>query len=332
MQDHLGHGITCTLAALQTQRGARNIAVEEASAPDAETHEEMNKNVEEERILISVSNYETVEDLVNLSTMIKSQSNRQGLYALNIINSNHSTATDDKNANKILDIATDVAAATDNPVHRLIRYDVNIVNGITNAIKENHITDLILGIHKKKGISQSFIGNLNEGILAKSNATTLIYKSAQPIATIKNHRIFVPERAETETGFASWLLKVWNIARNSGTRLVFYGSSETLSYIREVQEKYTVSCDFAEFTDWDDFLILARDFGKDDNLIFVLSRKNGLTYHSYMNRLPDKLNKYFQENSSILIFPTQVGVNGMEVNEGGIDVIKGNISQIFRKK
>lgn len=324
--------VTCTTAALQTQRGAKNIAVRDASAPDAEAHDEAHQHTEEERILISVSNYETVEDLVNLSTMIKSSSSHRGLYALNIINSNHLTATDDKNANKILNIVTDVAAATDNSVQRLIRYDVNIVNGITNAIKENHITDLILGIYKKKGISQSFIGHLNEGILAKSNVTTLIYKSAQPIATIKNHRIFVPERAETENGFAAWLLKVWNIGRNSGTNLVFYGSNETLSYIREVQEKYTIACEFVEFTDWDDFLILARDFGSDDNLIFVMSRKNGLTYHSYMNKLPDKLNKYFQDNSFILIFPIQVGVNGMGSNEGGIDVIRGNISQIFRKR
>lgn len=325
--------VTCTTAALQTQRGAKNIALEDASAPDAREHEERSKNVEEEeRILISVSNHETVEDLMNLSTMIKTQSTPRGLYALNIINSNHSTANDDKNANKILDIATEVAAATDNSVQRLIRYDVNIVNGITNAIKENSITDLILGIYKKKGISQSFIGHLNEGILAKSNVTTLIYKSAQPIATIKNHRIFVPERAETENGFAAWLLKVWNIARNSGAKLVFYGSPETLTYIREVQEKYTIACEFNEFTEWEDFLILARDFGKDDNLIFVMSRKNGLTYHNYMNRLPDMLNKYFQDNSFILIFPIQVGVSGMGTNEGGMDVIRGNISQLFRKK
>lgn len=324
--------VTCTTSALQTQKGAKNIAIHEATAPEVEEHDETLKNMEEERILISVSNHETVEDLVNLSTMIKSTSNQQGLYALNIINSNYSTVTDDKNANRLLDIVCDVAAATDNHVNRLIRYDVNIVNGITNAIKENAITDLILGIYQKKGISQGFIGNLNEGILAKSNVTTLIYKAAQPIATIKNHRIFVPEHAEMETGFASWLLKVWNIARNSGTKLVFYGAEETLSYIREVQEKYPVACDFVEFTDWDDFLILARDFRKDDNLIFVLSRKNGLTYHGYMHKLPDQLNKYFLDNSFILIFPVQVGVDSAIQADSGVASIKGSIAQIFSRK
>ncbi|MCL2325669.1 MAG: cation:proton antiporter [Proteobacteria bacterium] len=304
--------VTCTVAALQTQTGSKNIAQQKVSVPDAESD---NKSSEEERILISVSNFETVEDLVNLSTMIKSQSSKQELYALNIINSNRSTASDDQNATKILDIASEVASATDNSIHRLMRYDVNIINGITNVIKENHITDLVLGVYKKKGISSAFIGSLNEGILAKSNSTTFIYKAAQPIATIKSHRIFVPEGGEKELGFSSWLLKLTNIALNSGTKLIFYSSEKTLSYIREFQKKHTIDCEFVEFTDWDDFLILSRDFGKDDNLIFVLSRKVGLSYHRYMCKVPDYLNKYFQQNSFILIFPMQLGISISHITE-----------------
>ena len=307
--------VTCTTAAIHTQMGAKNIARQKT--PDAEVDD---KGSEEERILISVSNLETVEDLVNLSTMIKSQGNKQELYALNIINSNHSTASDDQNAAKILEVAAEVAAATDSAVHRLMRYDVNIVNGITNVIKENQITDLVLGVYKKRGISNAFIGALNEGILAKSNATTFIYRAAQPIATIKKHCIFVPEGGEKEVGFSSWLLKIWNIALNSGTKLVFYSSEKTLSYIREFNEKHAINSEFIVFADWDDFLILSREFGKDDNLIFVLSRKVGLSYHRYMCRVPDYLNKYFQINSFILIFPMQIGVSGVET-VGGSETI-----------
>lgn len=324
--------ISCTTSALQTQRGARNIAHQEASTPDSEKLDKIHENTLKEKILISVSNSETVEELVNLSTMIKSHSNHTGLYALNIITSNKYSASDDKNASKILDMASDIAAATDNSLNKLLRYDVNIVNGITNVIKENHITDLVLGIYYKKGISTSFIGNLNEGILAKSNVTTLIYKSSQPIATIKRHIIFVPVNAEKEIGFPFWLLKVWNIARNSGTKLVFYASAETLKYIKEVNEKYTVPCEFMEFSEWDDFLVLARDFQIDDNLIFILSRDNGLTFHRYMSMLPDYLNKYFQANNYILVYPQQVGVNGSNDTAGKVETLNDTITYLFRKK
>lgn len=326
--------ISCTTSALETQRGAKNIAFKEASAPNVDAHSELHENTEVERILIPVSNSETVEELMNLSTMIKSQNNTEGLYALNIITSNNYTAADDRNASKILDLATDITAATDHKLHPLIRYDVNIVNGVTNVIKENHITDLVLGIFNRKGISTSFIGNLNEGILAKSNVTTLIYKSSQPIATVKRHLVFVPTGAEKEEGFPHWLLKVWNVARNCGSKLVFYGAEKTLGYIREVHAQYPVPCEFVEFVEWNDFLVLARDFKRNDDLVFILSRKTGMTYHSYMNRLPDYLNKYFQEQNYLLIYPKQAGThNGGDhaMSTPGLS-IKESISQLFSQK
>lgn len=322
--------ISCATAALQTQRGAKNIALQEASAPDSEQLEKVHEDSEEERILISISNLETVEELVHLSTMIKSQSNTNGLYGLNIITNNNYSAQEDKNAMKIFGRAIDVAAATDNPLHKLLRHDVNIVNGITNVIKENQITDLVLGIYQKKGISTAFIGNLNEGILAKSNVTTFIYKSSQPIATIKRHIIFVPIGAEMEIGFPFWLLKIWNIARNSGTKLVFYAAAGTLEYIKEVNDKFTIPCEFIEFTEWDDFLVLSREFGTNDNLIFILSRDNGITYHHYMTSLPHYLNKYFQSNSYILVYPQQVGIHNSTPRK--IEHLRGTITSLFRKK
>lgn len=324
--------VSCTTSALDTQIGAKKLALEELKNSGEE--EDVHENTQNERILISVSNEETVEELVNLSTMVKSQSNTHGLYALNIITNNHYTKADDKSAAKILTAATEVAAATDNSLIQLLRHDVNIVNGITNVIKENKITDLVLGIYNKKGLSTSFIGNLNEGILAKSNVTTLIYKSSQPISTVKRHLVFASRNSEKELGFPYWLLKVWNIARNSGTKLVFYAAPSTLAVIKEVHEKYTVPCEFIEFTDWDDFLILSRDFESNDDLIFVMSRKNGFTYHNYMDKLPEYLNKYFQETNFMLIYPIQLGANDAVTIGKPEDIAHAGsiISNLLKKK
>ena len=322
--------ISCTTASLHTQQGARNIALKQASAADTEAHDKAHDETEQERILIPVSNLDTVEELINLSTMIKSESTSdKSLYGLNIItSSNERMQEDDKMATKVLEVAAEIAADSDNKLVPLLRYDVNVVNGVTNVIKENKITDLVLGIYNKKGISKSFIGNLNEGILAKSNVSTFIYKSVQPISTIKRHLIFVPENAEKEIGFPYWLVKVWNICRNSGSQLVFYGAEKTLAYIREVQAKHTVSCLFNEFVNWDDFLVLSRNVEENDNLIFILSRKSGLSFHRYMNKLPDFLNSYFSPNSFLLIYPMQVGANAPEMSLK-VGKIEDNIAHLF---
>lgn len=330
---------TCTFASFVAQKGAKNIALAEASETE-ESKEDEKDNLE--RILIPISTLETTEELVNLGVTIKSKKNKDGLYALNIVDNTKSDASADKKAQKILNTAAVTAAATDNEMHELLRYDLNIVNGISSVIKENKITDLILGLHVQKGISDSFIGNLTEGILTKCNTTTLIYKPAQPFGTIKRHIIIVPQHAEREIGFPFWLIKVWNIARNSGAKLHFYAHKDTLKFIKEVQKKHPIECDFEEFSEWEDFLILARDFHPDDNLIIVLSRKDKPSYHSNMTRVPHYLNKYFKTTSYILIYPIQAGVTDKSQIDlknptfiepiEMLDDIRKNIANIFKRK
>jgi Kef-type K+ transport system membrane component KefB/nucleotide-binding universal stress UspA family protein len=327
---------TCTIASFVAQKGAKNIALLESS--DASTNDEENQ----EKILIPISNIETTDELINLGVTIKSKKNKDGLYALSIVDNNTMDGSADKQAKKILSKAAVTASATDNLIHELLRYDLNIVNGITSVVKEHKITDLILGLHINKGISDSFLGNLTEGILTKCNTTTLIYKPAQPFGTIKRHIIIVPKNAEKEMGFPFWLIKVWNIARNSGAKLVFYATQESLKFIQEIQSKHPIECEFEEFNDWDDFLILARNFHKDDNLIIVLSRKDKPSFQSNMTKIPTYLNKYFKDTSYILIYPMQAGVTDTSQIDlknptfieplEKLDEIGKTIAKIFRRK
>lgn len=327
---------TCTIASFVAQKGAQNIALLEST--DSAASEEENL----EKILIPMSTIETTDELINLGVTIKSTKNKDGLYALSIVDNNTMDGSADKLAKKILSKAAVAASATDNLVHELLRYDQNIVNGITSVAKEHRITDIILGLHTSKGISDSFLGNLTEGILTKCNTTTLIYKPVHPFGTIKRHIIIVPENAEKEIGFPFWLVKVWNIARNSGAKLLFYATNETLKLIKEVQSKHPIECQFEDFHDWEDFLILARDFVQDDNLIIVLSRKDKPSYHPKMAKIPSYLNKYFKETSYILIYPMQAGVTDSTLIDlknptfieplEKLDEIGKTIAKIFRRK
>ena len=314
---------TCTIASFVVQKGARNLALSEESE---ESEEDVVES--EERILIPVNNLETAEELVDLSVTIKSKRNKDGLYVLNVIEDvDSSNGLGDKRAKKILEKASSLAAGSDNKIHELLRYDLNVVNGITNVVKENKITDLIIGLHKKKGLTESFLGHLTAGILDRCNTTTFIYKSQQPLATIKRHLIFVPLGAEKELGFPFWMVKVWNIGRNTGTKMMFYGSSQTLEVIRALQSKHPVECEFKEFSDWDDFLVLKADVKQNDNLIIVMSRKGNLSHNPTMNKIPNYLTKYFNQFSFTLIYPLQ----SFEDNVGNLDLRNSSVLEPLRE-
>lgn len=290
---------TCTIASFVAQKGATNIALLETSESN------LDKIEVKERILIPISKSDSTEGLINLSLTIKSKINKEGLYALSIVNNNSTDNSAYKKAKKILDDAAKTASSTDTHLKELLRYDLNIVNGIISVIKEQKITDLILGLHEKKELSDSFLGTLTDHILTKCNITTLIYKSTQPLSTIKRHLIILPERAEKEIGFPFWLIKIWNIARNTGAKLVFYGTSETLNYIKAINANHPVLCEFIELDIWMEFSKFSNQVLVNDNLIVVFSRKESHLNNKNSSMLSAHLIKSFKKNSFILIHPMQ---------------------------
>ncbi|PZV80299.1 transporter (CPA2 family) [Algoriphagus aquaeductus] len=328
--------VTCTHASFVAQKGASVLALEE------NTEDEGTEETKTEKILIPINYPENIEELINLGTTIKAKKSKNSLLALNIVPSDSQDATKEKAARKLLEKASVIAAGSDNHLTELIRYDSDIVNGITNVVKENKATDLVMGLHKQHGISDSFLGKLTEGILKNCNITTFIYKNVQPINTISQYLIVIPENAEKEIGFAFWLLRIWNIGVNTGAKLVFYGTNDTLDYIRQVQKMQEISVSYVPFADWDDFLIISRDLKSNDALVVVLSRKNGKSFDPIMKKLPKYLNNYFQSNNYLLIYPMQEGFDHPE-NSDPLDStslnptdqfisFKTTISRLFGKK
>ena len=294
--------VTCTIASFAAQKGAHNIAAQDIS------DKEENKK-ESEHILIPVSNEETVEELVNLSLAIKSPQNKNGLFALKVIDNHHSDEKALKQSRRVLQTAVNTAAATDTRMKDLLRYDLSVSNAIASVVKEREITDLVVGLHKEKDIPAAFLGHIVESVLAESSVSTFIYKPAQPISTVRRHLIIIPELAEKEIGFNQIIFRLRNVTQNTGAATVFYGSEATLNALKKLLAKKSGEASYIEFNDWDDFLIVFRDIKPDDTMWIILSRKEGLSYAPAMARIPKYLNKYFQANSFVLAYPVQDGMN-----------------------
>ena len=294
--------VTCTIASFAAQKGAHNIAAQDIS------EKEENKK-ESEHILIPVSNEETVEELVNLSLAIKSPQNKNGLFALKVIDNHHSDEKALKQSRRVLQTAVNTAAATDTQMKDLLRYDLSVSNAIASVVKEREITDLVVGLHKEKDIPAAFLGHIVESVLAESSVSTFIYKPAQPISTVRRHLIIIPELAEKEIGFNQIIFRLRNVTQNTGAATVFYGSEATLNALKKLLAKKSGEASYIEFNDWDDFLIVFRDIKPDDTMWIILSRKEGLSYAPAMARIPKYLNKYFQANSFVLAYPVQAGMN-----------------------
>ena len=288
--------ISCTVSSFVSMSSAAKIAEADNEATAS------GSNPEVENILIAVNYEETVERTMNLSLLLKAANNRDRLFALNVINDEKNESSV-KNAEKTLRLAVTAAAAADVRVQPLTRYDSDVATGINNVIKEQKITDLILALQPNKGFTPSLVYNLTNGYLQNENINTLIYHAAQPISTIKKYIVLIPPKAEKEPGFFHALLRVWNIAKSSGSEMAFYTSAAITSIIERVAKKSGIELSLHTIDYWAQAEQAAAAIADDEGLIMFMAKRGMVSYFPKMSQLPDFLNQHSLQSNFLLIYP-----------------------------
>ncbi len=288
--------ISCTVSSFVTQKNAELLV----KADNENTISE--SNPEEENILLAVNHINTVDPMTNLALLIKSKNTNDNLFALNIINEEKNDSSK-KNAENLLNQAVEIGASADVKITPVTRYDTDVIEGINNVIKEYSITDLMIGIDAEKRFSPSFVYNLYSGYLNNNTANILVYHAIQPASTVQKYLVILPENAEKEPRFFHSLLKVWNIARNSGSKIEFYGNDATIEVIESIRKKVSIDASFIIFNNWYE---LTKVFGKmrdNDALILFMAHRSMISYLPQMQHVPDYLNEHFRNRNFLLIFP-----------------------------
>lgn len=288
--------VSCTVSSFVSMASAQRIA-------DADKEETVaGAGNEEEKILLAVNHENTVEKMVNLGLIIKSKSNTDKLFALNIINEDKSESSS-KNAEKLLGIAVNLAAAADVKVNPIKRHDNDVTAGINNVVKEQNITDLIIGLEEDKELSSSFLYNLYNGYLLNKLINVIIYHAVQPVSTIKKYAVIIPPNAEHEAGFFYSLLKIWNIGKNSGAKMSFYANDKTIEILKNILLKSNIEADFNNEISWMNIQKTTQSLAQDEGLIIIMAERGMLSYKTQMQEVPEILNKNLSKNNYILIFP-----------------------------
>lgn len=291
---------TCIISSFITERAARRLAMDEAQMEDGDKKTK-------EQILIPIANPDTIEELINLALVIKDPKQKNGLIALNVINDSNSSEGKELQGKRNLEKAAMIAASADVPVTTVIRYDLNIASGIIHTVKEYDATDVVIGLHRKANIVDSFFGNLSESLLKGTHREVMIAKFLMPVNTLRRIIIAIPPKAEYETGFAKWLEHFCRMGSILGCRVHFFANEETMARLQPlVKKKYGgTPTEFSKLDEWDDLLLLTGQVNFDHLLVIISARRGSISYDPSFERLPSQLGKYFSNNSLIILYPDQ---------------------------
>ncbi len=296
--------VTCGVAPLITSGAAAKLKVR---MMDEDPDHVSGKKQRNNNTLIGVANPLTTAALVEMAVLMRNTRGTHQFYALHVRNDNSPAAK--ALSRNSLETARRTAAAADTYVETLDRYDLNTVTGVLNAIEERDITEILLGMHRRATVIDSFFGNKVEQLLRATNRMVMISRCFIPCGTITRVVVWVPADAQYETGFNRWVRALSRLTRQVGCRIIFCCPSEVQPLIRGViySENYGIRCEFRTTEGWDDMIILSNQVLDDDLFVIIGARAQSVSYRSEMAELPSFLQRYFSRNNLMMIYPEQFG-------------------------
>lgn len=303
--------VSCIVASVSTQNAAKKLRMEL-------TEEEFKKDSLTEpgdysRQLVAVANPVTAENLMKTALLMRHKNNMNPVAALFVRDSDDARRV--QTGRNALSIAVSAAQAVDIEVNDIERYDVNVVAGLTNVAKQNHSSDIFIGLHRKSNIVDSFYGSMTEQLLEYSNKMIFISRCFVPVDTLSRLFVLVPDKAEYETGFQAWVERVSNLASQLAAKVIFLAYPATSSFIRNViiSEGYAIRHEYRDLTSWDDFILHSKDITEEDLLMVIGARKGSVSHSNDLEGLTGYLQKNHSNNNLVVIYPEQFGGSSYKI-------------------
>lgn len=305
--------LTCIISSLVTEHSARRFALEEKLQIDTDNSGGTRCSaVDDERrlpeqILIPVANPETTENLVNLALLVRDVKLGKPLVALNVITDSRNIQERKQTGEKNLEKAAKVAASADVGVLPVTRYDINVATGISHAIEEYSATSLVIGLHYKSNIIDSFFGTLTESLLKGTFREVMIARYLIPVNSVRKIHVAVPPKAEYETGFVKWVDHLSRMASQLSCGIIFYGVKETLEYVRQAMSKFSAVslATYRPVEEWNDFENVKSNMYASHLAVVISARRGSLSYDASFEKLPAQISRCFSSSNLIVLYPEQ---------------------------
>ncbi len=298
--------VTCVIASFVTERAAKKIVVQTEDDVSGLIHA---NGASDEHILLPIANIENFDKLLEFAIFIKDQKSVNPVSILSVVSNNAEAEVNILKARNKLEAFVREASASETQVNIITTIDHNPASGIARIAREIMADIIVLGWPRRVGLIDKLIGEKVDGILNNTDKTTFICQMERPLVLHKRIVVAVPPLAEYENEFELWLSKLVKLAQELSIGIQFYCDGTTKKTLESIFEasRLTALAKIELLTDWDDFFLYFKNINEDDLMVLVSARKGSPSHMGILDRLPNKLEKHFSENSKLIIYPRQFG-------------------------
>src|SRR5690554_544976 len=292
---------TSIVASFATEKAGKMVVREMEDADDTE----LLKAVKSEQILIPIANLVNIDKMLEFAVLIKNSKSKNPLTILTVVP--NTDAAEKKIIKAKQEMEKFISETTASDTHAKVKatIDYNPASGISRSAREIMADIILLGWPQKTGFFDKLLGDKMGSILENTNKTLFFADFKMPLANHKRLMVIAPNSAEYEDGFDIWVNKLAKLSEELSIPINLNSTAETHKAVLEFAKsnKISLTLDFYEFKDWDDFLILSRHITDEDFIVMISARRGYISHFGQLDGLPSKLEKHFTKNSKMIVYP-----------------------------
>lgn len=293
--------VSCLVASFVTERAAKKMVKEIEENEEFE----MDEAGASEQILIPIANPTNMEKLMEFAVLIKDKKSINPLVILTVVPNNDEAEKRIVKTRQEMEKFISETTASDTHATVKTTIDHNPASGISRSARELMADIILLGWPQKTGFFDNLLGDKMDSILKNTNKTLFFGDFKIPLGNHTRLFVIAPNNSEYEEGFVLWVHKLAKLSVELSIPINLNCTKATYQAMLATakEAKIDITIDFYEFNDWDDFLILSREITDKDLIIMISARRGYISHFGQLDRLPQKLEKHFHENSKMIVYP-----------------------------
>lgn len=297
--------VTCIIGPLFSERYGKKLTIEENRVDNVKKEESL-----PERILIPLSNPNTLESLMDLGFILKrAKKTTDPLYPLTIVQKDLKAANNEvAQAERMLGHAIMYASGAEVPVKLLTRVDHNIGWGIERAATEERITTIIVGWDGTSMENNKVFGKVIDNFLEHTNQRALITKIEQPLSIMEQIILVLPNNIIHKPGFVDSISIIKGIAIQLSASIKAFVIRDDLELYEKTSNKVRPSrkIQFHSIDSWDSLYETNLSNVKSSDLVILLSARRGtVAWHQELEISPKRLSTA-NIKDFIVFYPTEM--------------------------
>ena len=332
---------TALISSFLTERYGRKIVTQDEAKVKL-------SNDFEQKLLINVANPSNISRLIEFGARIKDPHSNHPIYVLTISQDEAELQNKMNQCQKIVyDTVPNISSDLSRKILVTSRASLNVTDGIIKTIKENLITDVILGFSPNTTVDSRFFGTILQNLLEDTNKSIYVFRSTVPLNLISELFVLIPKYSEYEIGFTKILTSIVNLSTNLNYKVHFFAFKNTILFIQKQFRVNQINLDYkiTHIKNEVEFAHINYQIKDENMLICLFSRPRAISYDiTYRNIVEDYLNKT-QNSNFALFYPEQtetyeeqdithydiLDTSAIQENIVNYNSIKNKIMNLFNK-